>query len=114
MTDMQAKEYDAAIQTFSGLLNTSYGTRAGMQIEEASRLAAQDDRKKAAELFVRANRTTDPEARKQLLLSSRALLQDILQKYPQSGLEDKIRRNLNRIDQELGAIDQQIPVPVDG
>ncbi len=114
MTDMQAKKYDSAIEIFSGLLNTSYGTRARIQIEEASRLAAQDDRKKAAELFVRANRSTDPEARKQLLLSSRALLQDILQKYPQSGLEDKIRRNLNRIDQELGAIDQQIPVPVDG
>ena len=117
MTDMQAKEYDAAIEIFSGLLNTSYGTRAGIQIEEASRLAAQDDRKKAAELFVRANRTTDPGARRQLLLTSRALLEDILRKYPQSGLGDKVRRNLNRIDQELGSIEQQILVPsppVDG
>jgi tetratricopeptide (TPR) repeat protein len=116
MTDMQAKEYDRAIKIFSGLLNTSYGTKAGIQIEEASRLAAQDDRKKAAELFVRANRTTDPGARKQLLLSSRALLADILRKYPQSGLGDKVRRNLNRIDQELGTIEQQIlfPSPVDG
>ena len=116
MTDMQAKEYDRAIEVFTGLLNTSYGTKARIQIEEASRLAAQDDRKKAAELFVRANRTIDPEARRQLLLSSRALLQDILRKYPQSGLGDKVRRNLNRIDQELGSIEQQvlIPSPADG
>lgn len=111
LTDMQAKEYDTAIKLFSGLLNTSYGTKAEIQIEEASRLAAQDDRKKAAELFVRANRTTDPGARKQLLLSSRALLEDILRKYPQSGLGDKVRRNLNRIDQELSTIEQQILVP---
>jgi tetratricopeptide (TPR) repeat protein len=117
MTDMQAKEYDRAIMIFSGLLNTSYGTKARIQVEEASRLAAQDDRKKAAELFVRANRTTDPEARKQLLLSSRALLEDILRKYPQSGLGDKVRRNLNRIDQELDTIREQmilVPSPVDG
>ncbi|MEA2113793.1 MAG: hypothetical protein U9P36_00215 [Thermodesulfobacteriota bacterium] len=106
MTDMQAKEYDRAIEIFTGLLNTSYGTKARIQIEEASRLAAQDDRKKAAELFVRSSRTTDPGARKQLLLSSRALLEEILRKYPQSGLEDKVRRNLNRIDQELGTIEQ--------
>lgn len=105
MTDMQAKEYDRAIEIFSGLLNTSYGTKARIQVEEASRFAAQDDRKKAAELFVRANRTTDPGARKQLLLSSRALLEDIQRKYPQSGLGDKVRRNLNRIDQELGTIE---------
>jgi tetratricopeptide (TPR) repeat protein len=106
MTDMQAKEYDRAIEIFSGLLNTSYGTKARIQIEEASRLAAQDDRKKAAEFFVRSSRTTDPGTRKQLLLSSRALLEEILRKYPQSGLEDKVRRNLNRIDQELGTIEQ--------
>jgi len=115
MANMQAKEYDKAIEIFSDLLNTSYGTEAKIQIEEASRLAAQDDRKKAAELFVRANRTSDPEARKQLLLSSRALLEEILRKYPQSGLEDKVKRNISRIDQELAGIEQTLaPSPVEG
>jgi len=101
MANMQAKEYDQAIKNFSELLNTSYGTKAQLQIEEASRLAAQDARKKAAVLFVRANNTTDPEIRKQLLLSSKTLLEEILQKYPRAGLEDKVKRNLDRIDQEL-------------
>lgn len=108
MANMQAKEYDKAIELFTGLLNTSDGTKAGLQIEEASRLAAQDDRKKAAELFVRANRATDPESRKELLLSSRVLLENILQKYPQSGLEEKVRRNLSRIDQELATVEQTL------
>ena len=115
MANMQAKEYDKAIEIFSGLLNTSYGSRAGLQIEEASRLAARDDRKRAAELFVRANSTTDPESRKELLISSRGLLEDILLKYPQAGLEEKVRRNLSRIDQELATIEQtSAPVPANG
>lgn len=105
MALMQAKDYDKSIEVFTGLLNTSFGTRAGLQIEEASRLAAQDDRKKAAELFVRAGRSTDLGDKRELLLSSRRLLEDILRKYPRAGLQEKIRRNLNRIDQELAAIE---------
>lgn len=115
MTNMQAKDYDKAIEVFDGLLNTSYGIKAGLQIEEASRLAAQDDRKKAAELFIRANRTTDLDTRKEFLLSSRVLLEDILRKYPKSGLEEKVRRNLSRIDQELAAVEQTFaPEQVNG
>ena len=105
---MQAKKYDESIALFSGLLNTSFGVKAGIQIEEASRLAAGDRRKEAAELFVRSNRATDPAARKELLLSSRVLLEDILRKYPQSGLDDKVRRNMDRIDRELAGIDQSM------
>ena len=101
VANMHAKEYDRAIKNFSELLNSSYGSKARLQIEEASRLAAQDVRKKAAKLFVRADNTTDPETRKQLLLSSKTLLEEILQKYPQAGLEDKVKRNVERIDQEL-------------
>ncbi len=104
VAQMQAKEYDAAIVTFSGLLNTSMGDKARVQVAEASRLAAQENRKKAADLFVRATHATSDQARRELLLSSRRLLEDILQKYPNSGLEDKVKRNLNRIDQELAAL----------
>jgi PBP1b-binding outer membrane lipoprotein LpoB len=106
MSDLQAKNYDQSIELFSGLLNTSYRQQALERISEASRLAAQDDRKKAAELFVRSNRATDPLARKKLLLASRKLLEGIIEKYPQSGLESKVRRNLQRIDQELAGMDQ--------
>jgi len=105
IAEMQAKKYDESIAFFSELLNTSFGAKAGAQIKEASRLAAGDRRKEAAELFIRSNRTTDPAARKQLLLSSRALLEDILRNYPQSGLGDKVRRNMGRIDRELAGID---------
>ncbi len=103
---MQSKEYDQAIQLFTALLNTSYGARAERQIKDASRLAAKEDRVKAAKLFKRADMTADAEGRRQLLLESRVMLEGILQKYPQAGLEEKVRRNIQRIDQELAAIEQ--------
>jgi len=73
--------------------------------EEASKLGAQDMRQKAAELFVRASNNRDSEEKRKLLLSSRDLLQSILVKYPQSGLTDKVQRNLTRIEAELKAVD---------
>lgn len=117
MTFLELKEYDQAIESFSRLLGTSLDSRARERIDEAAGLAAQEDRRRAAELFVRSNQTHDLESRKKLLLSSRQLLQDILIKYPQSGLLDKVKRNLERIDEEINAIDPTLlsaPVTVNG
>jgi len=102
---LRAREYDQAIEAFSALLDTEYGDRAREQIDEAANLSARDDRRKAAELFVQANGTADREARVRLLFESRRLLQDILVKYPQSDVVDKVRNNLDRIEQEIMAVD---------
>ncbi len=105
MTRLEAREYDKAIEAFRQLLGTSYDAKARARIDEAARLAAQEDRQRAAELFVRANRTHDRQSRIKLLLASRNLLQGILVKYPQSELVDKVKRNLARIEEELKVID---------
>ncbi|MHB8808386.1 MAG: hypothetical protein ACYC9M_00030 [Desulfobulbaceae bacterium] len=102
---LQLKEYDQAIAVFSGMLNTSYADRARGEINAAANLAAQEDRRKAAELFVQAGSAKEPATRVTLLLQSRQLLQDILNKYPQSDLGDKVRKNLDRIENDLRAID---------
>ncbi len=115
MADMRAKEYDQAIIVFTGLKNTSLGYKAGNKIAEACRLAAREKRKKAAELFMRANRATRVQARKELLLSSKQLLEEILEKYSQAGLGAKVRRNLHRIEGELAALEQgKTPGPLEG
>lgn len=117
MNFLQIKEYDQAIDAFNALLGSSYDEQAKMRIDEATRLAVQENRKRAAELFVRANRTDDPESRKRLLLASRQLLQDILIKYPKVDLIDKVRRNLEKIEQEINAIDPALlsaPVTING
>lgn len=105
---LTAREYDKAIETFNGLLATPFADRARTRIDEAAGLAAQEDRRKAADLFVRANSTADPENKRNLLLSSRKLLQDILVKYPQSGLADKVQRNLSGVERALKAIDPSL------
>jgi hypothetical protein len=105
---LTAREYDKAIETFNGLLATPFADRARTRIDEAAGLAAQEDRRKAADLFVRANSTADLENKKNLLLSSRKLLQDILVKYPQSGLAEKVQRNLSGVERALKAIDPSL------
>ncbi len=105
---LQAKEYDEAIKVFDRLLNTPYDERARAQIQEAAQLAAQERRQKAAELFVGASRAKDLASRKRLLLASRQLLLEIMNKYPQSGIIDKVKKNLQRIDDDIRSIDPSL------
>jgi len=117
MTHLRAREYDQAIESFRKLLGTEYEEKARKRIDEAANLAASEDRKRAAELFVRSGRTHDLESRKRLLMASRQLLQDILIKYPQATLVPKAKRNLKRIEEEIRAIDPTLletPVTVEG
>ncbi len=117
MTALGAREYDKAIEAFTKVLGSSYDDRARKKIDEAANLAAREDRRRAAELFVRSGRTHDLWSRKKLLLASRQLLQDILIKYPQADIIDKVKRNLQRIDEEIAGIDPNLlsaPMTVSG
>ncbi len=102
---LEGREYDQAIEVFTSLSASSYADKARERIDEAAKLAAREGRQRAAEIFMRANRTADPESRIKLLFASKTLLQDILIKYPQSGLSDKVNRNLARIEEEINRID---------
>ncbi len=99
LLDMQM--YDESIAVFSGLLGTEYDSRAVKEISKASELAAIALRKKAAGLFVRARRTKDDRSRSVFLKQSRGLLQEILDKYPQVELIEKVAINLAVIDEQL-------------
>ncbi|MGB5685449.1 MAG: hypothetical protein WBM35_06545 [Candidatus Electrothrix sp.] len=101
----QATEYDKAIALYTDMLNTSLDTQARKKMKKASLAAGQKTRKKAANFFQRANSATDPKVRKQHLLSSKTLLEGILQKYPLAELDAKVKRNLSRVDKELAALD---------
>jgi len=117
LSHFEAGRHDEAIAGFRKLLDTKYADRARARIEEAARLGAQEDRRRAAELFIRAGRTQELEARKKLLLASRKLLKDIPVKYPQSDLLDKAAGNLKRIEEELSRIDPALlkaPMPSAG
>lgn len=110
---LRTKDYDMAIEVFTSLSGTTYDERANDKVVEASQLAAQEDRREAAELFVRASNNQDRNTQVALLLQSRKLLQGIVVKYPQSGLVEKAKRNLERIEDEIRSIDPALLIEPD-
>ena len=93
--------YDDAMAIFVGLLGTSYDSKAAEEIDKIATIAAFSMRKKAAGLFVKAKRTANSTAKLALLHESRALLEQILSKYPQVSMADKVRANLDSINKQI-------------
>ncbi|MCF6290172.1 MAG: hypothetical protein L3J03_04155 [Desulfobacterales bacterium] len=102
---LEMRRYDEAIKGFTALLPTDYGAMAGIKIKTVAKQVAAENRKQAAILFAKATRTTSPDRKKELLLSSRRLLADIIEKYPQAGIMDKVRRNLENLDRYIRRYD---------
>lgn len=97
--------YDEAIALFTNLLDSEYSVKAEAKIEELALEAAKTDRREAANLFIRFTKTTDVESRKKLLIESRRLLKNILVKYPEVEIAPKVLGNIERVEQEMIAID---------
>ncbi len=106
-------KYDEAIVVFTNLLDTEYSAKAENKLNELSLEAAKTDRKKAANLFVRFTKTTDMESRKKLLVESRKLLKNILVKYPEVEIGAKVRKNIERVELEMNAIDPALVIMAD-
>ncbi|MDH3394193.1 MAG: hypothetical protein OEL66_09300, partial [Desulfobulbaceae bacterium] len=96
-----SEQFDEAMVVFSSLYGTPYDVDARVKIGDAAALAAAKLRKKAATLFFKAGQATDSGSKKELLLQSRQLLQEIMAKYPYVDLIDKVSRNLQIIDEQL-------------
>lgn len=98
-------EYDKSIELLTTMLDSDYGFKADKKIKEVSLLAARAERRKAADLFIRFTKTTDLASKKKLLIKSRRCLSDILIKYPNVGITDKVLGNIRRVEKEMAAID---------
>ena len=101
-------EYDEAIELLTTMLDSEYGLKADGKIAEASLLSARAERRKAADLFIRFTKTTDIESQKKLLIDSRRHLVDILVKYPDVGITDKVMGNIERVEKEMNALDPNL------
>lgn len=101
-------EYDQAIEILTTMLDTDYAEKADSKIAEVSLLAARAERRKAADLFIRFTKTSDMESRKKLLIESRRRLMDILIKYPDVGITEKVMGNIKRVEKEMNAIDPML------
>lgn len=107
------EKFEEARAVFADLLNTEYSAKAQEKMKELSLAAAQAERKKAADLFVRYTKTTDLASRKKLLLESRKVLKEILVKYPDVEIGPKVLSNIERVEQEMVAIDPAMLVLAD-
>ena len=105
---VKGERFDEAIDLFTEMLDTEYAERAELKIREVALLAARADRRKAADIFIRYTKTTDMEAQKKLLIESRRVLKDILVKYPEVEIVDKVKGNIERVEQEMNRIDPNL------
>jgi tetratricopeptide (TPR) repeat protein len=101
-------EYDEAIEILTTMVDTDYAVKADSKIRELSLLAARAERRKAADLFIRFKKATDIESKKKLLIESRRRLVDILIKYPDVGITEKVMGNIKRVEKEMNAIDPML------
>jgi hypothetical protein len=53
-------------------------------------------------------KTDDPENRKQLLVESREVLKDILGKYPDVEVADKVRGNIGTVEKKMNELDPML------
>ena len=102
------RQYDEAIVAFKNLGNTDFAEKAAIKVEELMLEAAQSERKRAAQLYIRYTKTTDFETQKQLLVESRKVLKDILEKYPEVEIRSKVLDNLSRVEQEMNTLDPRL------
>lgn len=104
----ESGDIDQAIDVLSQLTGTEYESKAQEKISELALAASKAERRKAADLFVRSTKTDDPEARKQLLTDSRKVLKDILIKYPEVEVADKVRGNIRQVEKKMNEIDPML------
>ncbi|MBW2484775.1 MAG: hypothetical protein JRF05_05385 [Deltaproteobacteria bacterium] len=102
---LDSQQYELAISAFESLSGTEYEEKAKIKIIEAANQAAGEMRKEAASLFIRAGKTTDIELKKALLLNSHRLLTEILDKYPQTELLDKVQQNISILEEQIERFD---------
>jgi tetratricopeptide (TPR) repeat protein len=102
---LDSQQYDFAISAFEALMGTEYEEKAQMKIIEAANQAASQMRKEAASLFIRAGKTPDLDQKKELLLASHRLLTEILTKYPQTDLLDKVEQNIAILEVQIQRFD---------
>lgn len=105
MLKVEEGSYDEAIAIFETLLQTEYYAKAEDKIRDITLLAAKTDRRAAADMYIRYTKTTDIEMKKKLLIESRRLLSEILVKYPGVDIVDKVKGNIDRVEQEMNLLD---------
>ncbi len=104
----ESGDLDEAIVLLRGLQDTEFAARADEKIAEISEQAARTMRRTAADLFVRSTKTDDIQSRKDMLVESRRVLKDILLKYPEVDISDKVKGNISMVEKKMNELDPML------
>lgn len=105
---VNAERNDEAIEVFKSLIGTDYNDKALDKIDEITLLSAKTDRRKAANAFIRYTKTDVLESQEKLLTESRKILNDIVKKYPNVEIIDKVKRNIERVELEMNKVNPSL------
>lgn len=98
-------DVDGAIQTLNQLFGTEFEQRARERVNELALTAAKNERRRAADIFVRSTKAGDIESQKTLLAESWQVLNDILVKYPEVEIADRVQGNIRTVEKRINDLD---------
>jgi hypothetical protein len=102
---IDGEKYEEALVKLNELKQKESLSPDGQRLEtKAVEKIINRERNKAAEIFLRARNTADPEKKEELLKSSYTILKAVADKYPDSPLNKKINDNMRAIENELKKI----------
>jgi thioredoxin-like negative regulator of GroEL len=102
---IDSEKYEEALVKLDELKQKESLTPDGQKLEaRAIEKIINRERNKAAEIFLRARNTADPEKKEELLKSSYNILKAVAEKYPDSPLSKRINDNMRAIENELKKI----------
>ena len=102
---IDGEKYEEALVKLNELKQKESLTPDGQKLEaRAIEKIINRERNKAAEIFLRARNTADPEKKEELLKSSYNILKAVAEKYPDSPLNKRINDNMRAIENELKKI----------
>jgi len=102
---IEEENYQAAIDAFSGVdASQDLDPESRALKELAVESLINKERNRAAEIFLAAKRTSDPSKKKELLDSAYSILRDLIDKYPSSPLNQKLKSHIVIVENELKSL----------
>lgn len=100
-TGKSEKELSLAISKFRSLEKTSFSATAKSKIKEAVEKIVQSLREEAAKFLLISQREGDKSVKVKNLKKSREILMRITSLYPENSQNEKIKRNLEKVNREI-------------
>ncbi|MGD9160262.1 MAG: hypothetical protein PVG39_17735 [Desulfobacteraceae bacterium] len=98
---IEKEKYKEALDILDPIVAGDKNYEADKVKKEAVEKLITRDKSIAAKLWLAANKESDNQKKRDLLLKARSIFQNLIDKYPASPLIDRVKRNISVVDEEL-------------